>query len=380
MMPILPKHYWRDKTFDKTTLTPPLGSGAYKIKSVDAGRSITYERVKDYWAADTISQAGHHNFDEITFDYFRDDGIALEAFKAGQTSLRRESNIARWMQAYTGENFDNGHIDKAIIPHHRPEQAKGFIFNTRRAPFNNLKLRQALFLLLDRDWINDNLFYGHYKQITSYYPNSELAADTPPFATANKRKNMRRAYQLLDEAGYRVENGRRIDSKTNAPLHFEILLGNAGDEKIALNFKRSLDKAGISADIHVMDSAAYRDRMNDYDFDMTLYYWQSSLSPGTEQLLYFGCKAADQPARWNFPGICDPDIDALATSIAQSKSRTQLIDTVHKLDKKLMTGFYMIPLFYSGADYYAYWKPLTRPDYVPQYGAVIETWWMDQDQ
>lgn len=386
MMPVLSKAYWQGKTFDSTTLDIPLGNGAYKIKSFNPGRTITYEKIDDYWAKNHLTQTGHHNVDTITFHYFRDDGVALEAFKSGQIDLRHEPDIARWMSAYNIPAVREGKIVRDVIPHKRPVQAKGLIFNTRRAPFDDIKVRQALSLFLDDAWINKNLFYGQYQRIDSYYPNAELAASSragsknSPVAKTNKRQNMRTAYRLLDEAGWIIKHGKRVHKQTGQPFDFEILLGAPEDEKIALHFARALEKAGINVRIHVMDSAAYRARMNDYDFDMTVYYWQSSLSPGTEQVLYFGCEAGRQPARWNFPGICDPDIDALADSIARSTSREDLLAAVHELDKRLMAGHYMIPLFYNGADYYAYWKPLTRPDTTPIYGAVIETWWMDKNQ
>ncbi len=377
MMPILSKSYWSDKEFDKTTLVPPLTNGAYKIKNLDAGRSITYERVKDYWAAKTISQTGMHNFDEVTFQYFRDQGVALEAFKAGEISIRHEPSISRWANSYNIPAVKSKDIIMQSIAHQRPEKAKGLIFNARRAPFNNIKLRQALALLFDGDWISKNIYYGEYQRINSYYPNSELSASAEIKSSLTPRQKKREAYKLLKEAGWIIKNGKAIHNQTSEHLSFEILLSAPEEEKIALTFKNTLQKAGIDVKIHVMDSAAYRARMNDYDFDMTIYHWQSSLSPGTEQLLYFSCKAANEPARWNFPGICAPEIDALAGAIAQSKTRKELISITRKLDKKLMDGVYMIPLFFQGADNYVYWKPISHPAKSSLYGAVIESWWMD---
>ena len=385
MMPVLAKSYWQGRAFDTTTLEEPIGNGAYKIKSLTPGRNISYERVSDYWAKDKLTRAGHNNFDTITFHYFRDDGVALEAFKSGQTDLRHEPDVSRWMNAYDIPAVREGNIIRETIPHKRPVRAKGLIFNTRRAPFDDIRVREALSLLLDDDWINKNLFYGDFKKIDSYYPNSELAASyQAPSSTqgetdiSKRRTEMRKAYALLEQAGWIIQDGKRVEKDTQSPFTFEILLGAPEDEKIALHFARALEKAGITAKIHVMDSASYRARMNDYDFDMTIYYWQSSLSPGTEQILYFSCEAANQPARWNFPGICDPEIDRLADSIARSKTRQDLVNTVRALDSKLLSGHYMIPLFYNNADYYAYWKHLKHPDEPSLYGAVIETWWMNE--
>ena len=380
MMPILSKAYWQGKAFDKTTLDIPIGNGSYKIKSFAPGRNISYERISDYWAENKLTRTGHNNFDTITFHYFRDDGVALEAFKSGQIDVRHEPNVARWMNAYDTPAVRSGDIIRETIPHKRPVRAKGLIFNTRRAPFDDIRIREALSLLLDDAWINKNLFYDDFKKIDSYYPNSELAftsAHPDQAPSLSRRDKMRKAYALLEDAGWVIKDGQRVQETSHAPFDFEILLGAPEDEKIALHFARALEKAGIQAKIHVMDSAAYRARMNDYDFDMTIYYWQSSLSPGTEQMLYFSCEAANQPARWNFPGICDPDIDRMADSIARSKTRKQLVDTVRALDKKLLDGHYMIPLFYNNADYYAYWNTIDHPDTPSLYGAALETWWMN---
>lgn len=378
MMPVLSQADWADKDFDSTTLTPPLGSGPYRIESVDAGRQITYQRVPDYWAANHFTAKGLFNFDTISYDYFRDDGVALEAFKSGATTLRRENNIARWNAAYNTPAVKSGDITKHTIPHQRPEKARGLIYNTRRAPFDDIRVRHALSHLLDEKWINKNIYYGEYKRINSFYPNSELAANNQPPANTDRRALLRKANRLLDKAGWTIQDGQRI--KDGQPLTFEILLGAPEDEKIALNFKQSLKKAGITTNIRVLDTAAYRGRLNEYDFDMTLYHWLSSLSPGTEQMLYYSCEAANQPARWNFPGICTPEIDALAASIAQSTTREQLLTRTKQLDAKLMAGHYTIPLFHSGADNIATWKPIARPEKTPIYGSVIETWWMDLDE
>ena len=379
MMPILSKAYWSDKTFDSTTLDTPLLNGPYKIKSVDAGRSITYERVEDYWAKDLFHNVGHHNAGEITYDYYRDDGVAFEAFKSGDVTLRREFDAGKWASAYDFPALNDGRAVKENMSHGRPEKAQGFIFNTRRAPFDDIRVRQAFELLFDFDWANKNLFHGQYKRIESYFPNSELAAPIAKTKEAtNPRMKQRKANALLKEAGWLVVDGKRV--KNGEPLDFTILLSAPEDEKIALHFKRSLEKMGITPKIRVLDTAAYRGRLNEYDFDMTIYFWRNSLSPGTEQNLYWTCAAAEQPARWNFPGICEPEIDELAGSIAQAKTREELVSQIHKLDRALLNGHYMIPLYYSGVDYVSYWPPINRPQKVPLYGMVLESWWIDDVQ
>lgn len=404
MMPVLSKAWWAGRSFDSTTLQVPNLNGPYTIETVDPGRSITYRRVADYWAKDLLANAGHYNFDRITYDYYRDDTVAFEGFKAGETDIRRESDIGKWSGAYDFPAIKSGSVIKLAMPHQRPEKTRGLIFNTRRAPFDDPKVREALSLLLDFDWANKNLYYGAYKRITSFYPNSELAANgmpsaeevtllepfraaipadvfgaayTPPRTATPQdiRANMRQASALLKEAGWSVKNG--VQTKNGKAFAFEILLSAPEDEKIALHFKRALEKLGIKANIRVLDAAAYRGRMNTYDFDMTLYYWLSTLSPGTEQILYYGCKAADEPARWNFPGICNPAIDALAAAVPNARSRESLVAHIHALDRILMAQRYMIPLYYSDADYFAFKKTIHHPEKTPIYGAVLETWWME---
>ncbi len=410
MMPVLSKKYWaaraeQGKPFDSTTLDKPLLNGPYRIVEFDPGRRIVYERVPDYWAADLLTNVGHHNFERIVYEYYRDDGVAFEAFKTGNTNLRREWDAGRWASSYDFPAAREQKVKLDSLTHGRPERVRAFIFNTRRAPFDDIRVRKAFDLLFDFEWANENLFHGQYKRIESFFPNSELAATGEPdemqqgvlqawgdvlppevFGPTYKapvstgpeqiRANMRTADALLKEAGWVVENGKRM--KDGQPLHFEILLGAPGDEKLTLHFKRALEKMGITPTIRVLDSAAYRGRLNEYDFDMTLYFWRSSLSPGTEQILYWGCDAAKEPARWNFAGICSEAIDSISQSIANAKSRESLVAHVRALDRILTHGHYMIPLYYAGKDYVAYWDPINHPENIPLYGMVLETWWMDQ--
>ncbi len=382
LMPVLSKAYWTGKDFDKTTLTPFLSSGPYKIASIDPGRKVTYEKVKDYWAADLLPNRGLYNFDKIVYDYYRDDSVAFEAFKTGDLNLRREWDAGLWKSGYEFPAMTQGKAVKEPLQHGRPDRVRGFIFNTRREPFKDIRVRQALNLLFDFEWVNQNLYHGLYGRINSYFPNTDLAAkDTPPpivnTSTEQKRENMRKADALLKEAGWVIKNGARVNAKTGKPLTFEIMLDDPGNEKIALSFVRSLKRMGISPFVRVLDSAAFLGRLNNYDFDMTLYYWMSTLSPGTEQYLYWSCEAADSPSRWNYAGICDKNIDLLSKSIATAKTREELVGKVQALDKALMAGTYMIPLYYNPVDYVAYWKPLAHPDIMPLYGTVLETWWMN---
>ena len=382
LMPVLSKAYWADKKFDETTLTPFLSNGAYKIASVDPGRKITYERVKDYWAADLLPNKGHYNLDRITYDYFRDDSVAFEAFKTGDLNFRREWDAGQWRTGYDIPAVVSGKAVAEPLQHGRPDRVRAFIFNTRREPFKDIRVREALNLLFDFEWVNKNLYDDMYKRIGSYFPNTELASpDNPPqpvnATPEQKRANMIKADALLKSAGWVLKNGVRVNEKTGQPMRFEIMLDDPSNEKIALSFARSLKRMGITPNIRTLDSAAFLGRINDYDFDMTLYYWMSTLSPGTEQYLYWSCEAAGQPSRWNYAGICDKNIDLLSQSIPAAKTRKELVERTRALDHALISGTYMIPLYYNPQDFVAYWKPLAHPDTMPLYGTVLETWWMN---
>lgn len=379
MMPILSKNYWAGKTFDTTTLSPPLGSGPYKIASIDPGRRIVYERVKDYWASNLLPNAGHNNFDQVVYDFYRDDTVAFEAFKSGNLNFRREWDAGLWTSGYDVPAVQDGRIIKDTLPHGRPDRVRAFIFNTRRAPFNDTKVRQALNLAFDFDWVNKNLYHGLYKQISSYFPNTNLAHQSTPPAAPDRRTALKRADDLLKQAGWMIKDGNRVNAKTGKEFDFEITLDDPGNEKVALAFAGNLKRLGITPRVRVLDAAAFRGRLNDYDFDMTLYYWMSTLSPGSEQYLYWSCEAANTPGRWNYAGICAPEIDALSQSIAAAKTRDDLVGRVKKLDARLMKGAYMIPLYYNPNDYVAFWRPLKHPETMPIYGTVIETWWMDPE-
>lgn len=405
IMPVLSKAWWSGKTFDSASLDSPVASGPYKISTVDPGRSITYERVKDYWAADLPVNRGHYNFDTLQYDYYRDDTVAFEAFKSGQLDMRREWDANKWAKGYDIPQIKSGTLVKEAIEHHRPERVNSLIFNTRRPPFDDIRVREALGLSFDFKWVNDNLYYGLYKQVDSYFPNSELAAtDTPddaqvkilepfrkglsdsvfgpvwhPPATGSPevmRENIRRADALLKDAGWIVKNGQRVNAQTGKPFTFDLLLGSPDDEKLGLAFTRGLKRLGITANVRVLDQAAFIGRLNDYDYDMILYYWLSTLSPGTEQILYWGCEAAKQPARWNYPGICNPAIDSVAQSVAHTTDRADLVTRMRALDRILLAGQYMIPLYYPGVDFVARSKTIHRPDQTPLYGMVVETWWL----
>ncbi len=382
MMPVLSKAWWSTHEFDATTLEIPNSNGPYKITSVDPPRRIVYERDKNYWAADLLVNKGQYNFDKMVFDYYRDDNVAFEAFKAGAFDLRREMDATKWADGYDFPDVKNGIVKMESLKHGRPEKVRSLIFNTRRPPFDDIRVREALGLALDFEWINTNLYYGLHKRVDSYYPNSELAAGdwVPPShkTPADTRAHLRKADQLLKDAGWIVVNGKRVKaSDPNTPLTFEIMLSVREDEKIALAYTRNLEKLGIAIKIRVPDATNFSQRLNEYDFDMVLHYWLSTLSPGTEQTIYYSCEAGKQKARFNFPGICDPEIDRLALSIPAAPTREELVSRTRALDRALLAGHYMVPLNYPGVDNVAYKTTLKHPDTIPLYGMVLESWWME---
>lgn len=406
MMPVLSKAYWTGKDFDKTTLTPPVSSGPYKVLSVDPGRRVVYERDRDYWANNLPINKGLYNFDKISVDYFRDENIAFESFKSGGIDLRNETDPGRWTTGYDFPAMSSGKARKEELAHGRVERMWGFIYNMRRAPFDDLNVRKALSLMVDHAWINQNIFHGQYKPLTSFYANSTLAAEGTPSAAelalldpfkpdlppevfgpawkpqasgtaAANRAAQKEADALLKKAGWIVKDGNRVHEKTGKPLSLEILLGSPDDEKVGLAFKRSLARLGITVNLRTLDAAAFRDRLNTFEYDMTLYFWTNTLSPGTEQMLYWGCDAAKQEGRFNFSGLCSKATDSIARAIPSVTTREDLVAHVRALDRVLTWSHIAIPLFYSGKDFVASQSPYKHPKTVALYGNTVESWWFE---
>ena len=359
MMPVLPEHDWKGRNFNATTLQIPVGSGPYKIKSVAIGHKIEYVRDPNYWAWNNLNRVGLFNFDRLVYDYYRDDSVALEAFKAHDVDVRREFDTGKWQASYK-DVAPNVKLEE--LPHGRPEWVKGFIFNTRRAPFKDQRVREAISLAFDADFVNQTLYRGAGHRITSIFPNTELAGATAP-APLDKRDAMKRADALLTAAGWTVQNGRRV--KNNAPLTFQILLSTPADEKTALAFTEGLKRLGITSNVRTVDAAQFAGALAAYDYDVVLHYWVNTLSPGSEQMIYWGCDAAKTPGSKNYAGICDPAIDASARAIAAARD----------LDRRVMAQTLFVPLFTIGRDYWAYWNTLTHPEKTPLYGSVLESWW-----
>lgn len=406
-MPVLPKHYWEGREFDRSTLEPPLGSGPYRVKSVDAGRSIVLERVPDYWGANIPVNKGRNNFDLIRYDYYRDPNVALEAFKAGQADLRVEGSSRFWATGYDGPALQKGLIVKLEIPTEGGTGMQAFVFNTRRAKFADPLVRRAIGYAFDFEWTNKNLFYGQYVRTESYFANSELAAQGMPGpdelkllepyrdrlpkqvfdevyrapqtdGSGNNRDNLRQAVALFKEAGYEVKGGKLVNTATGEPLAFEIMIDQGGlFERIVGPFAKGLERLGITVAVRAVDDAQYEARLNDFDFDMVIGVFGQSLSPGNEQRDFWGSQSADIPGSRNLIGVRDPIVDALIDKIITADSREALIAACRALDRVLLWSDYVIPQWHNRVTRIAYWDKLQHPTSWPRYGVDLFAWWYD---
>jgi len=405
-MPVLSKAYWSGHDFANTTLDPPLGSGPYKIESLDPGRSITYRRVADYWAADLPVNKGRHNIDVIRYDYYRDGTIALEAFKAGQYDVRQENVSKNWATGYDSPALRSGLIKKEQIPHQRPSGMQGFAFNLRRPLFQDPRVREALAYAFDFEWSNKNLFYDAYTRTRSYFDNSELAAtgvpqgeelkilekfrgqipegvftteyDPPKYdGSGNIRDGVRGALKLLKEAGWTFKGEKLVNDETGQPFEFEIILVQPEFERIVLPFKKNLERMGIDARVRTIDPAQYEKRMQTFDFDMAVVAFGASQSPGNELRDDWGSAAADEPGTQNVIGIKSKVIDQLIEELIKAPDRASLIAHTRALDRVLQYGYYVIPHYHVAAFRVAYWDKYRRPAISPKYAVGLDTWWID---
>jgi len=402
---VLPKAYWQGKTFDQTTLEPPLGSGPYKVKSFEPGRTITLERNPNWWGKDLAVNRGFYNFDTMRYDYYRDSTVALEAVKAGAYDLHGENSAKNWATAYDIPAVKDGHLIKKSFPNHRTEGMQGFVLNLRKKQFQDPRVRQALIEAYDYEWTNKNVFYGQYVATKSYFDNSELASTGLPSAdelklleplkgqipdevftkeytlpktdgSGNNRENLRAAAALLKQAGWEVKDGQLVD-KDGQPFAFEILLDEPSWERIVAPYVESLKRLGIAARIRTVDTAQYSNRYKSFDYDVVVDVFGQSESPGNEQREFWGSAAADEPGSHNTIGIKSPAIDTLIDKLIASTSREALVTAVHALDRVLLWGNYMVPMFHLSADRVAYWDKFGMPDVIPDEGVQPGTWWFD---
>jgi microcin C transport system substrate-binding protein len=406
-LPIFSKKFWQGKDFAATTLQPILGSGPYKIESIDQGRSITYVRVKDWWAKDLPVNRGRFNFDRIRFDYYRDSTVALEAFFAGRYDFRAENVAKDWALNYDTPAVKSGLIQKQMLHNELPQGMQGFIFNIRRPLFQDRRVRQALDYAFDFEWSNKNVAYGAYKRLASYFENSELAGHGlpsieemkllepwhgkipdevftkeyhPPVSdgSGDDRDNLRKAADLLKEAGWTVDKDGQLVNAQGQPFAFEIIDAEPMFERWIQPWIRNLERLGIKASFHIIDTSQIQHRMDDFDFDVTITTFPQSLSPGNEERDYFGSAKADEKGSRNLIGIKDPAIDDLIDKLIHAESREDLVTATRALDRVLSWNEYVVPNWYIDSFRIAYWDMFGQPKIAPKYGlAMTDTWWVD---
>lgn len=409
-IPVFSRKWVGDTPFNKLSLKEPITSGPYLIKKYDIGKTIIFRKNPDYWARDLNVRRGMFNFDEVTFKYYRDFTVLLEAFKAGEFDFNLEYNSKRWARDYTGGHFKSGDIVKTELPHKNNAGMQGFVFNLRKPLFQDKRVRKAISYALDFDWSNRNLFYNQYDRCYSYFSNSELASweipkgdelellqpyraqlDEELFTTqwqppstkppSSLRSNLRYARKLLTEAGWVLEQGNLVNSQ-GEKLKFDVMLSQKGFERILAPFARNLKKLGIDVEYRTVDTALYKSRLDNFDFDMIVSSFPQSQSPGNEQINMFHSSSADKEGTRNLMGIKNPVVDAMVDKVVYAKNRKQLITAAHALDRVLLHGNYLVPQWYIGRHRVAYWDKFGKPQQLPLYydaeSWMLQTWWIKE--
>ncbi len=406
-MPVLPKHLLTPETFERTTLAPIVGSGPYTIAAVDPGRSITYKRNPEYWGRDLPVNRGRFNFDEIRYEYFRDMSVQFEAFKSGVLDVRTEDDPKLWASGYDIPARRDGRILTREIETGLPAGMSALAFNIRRPVFQDPRVRRGLLLLFNFEWVNKTLYHGLYKRTESFFERSYLSsAGRPadvrerellaPFpdavlpevmegryrmpvsdGTGHNRENAREAFRLFSEAGYVIDSGRLVHKDTREPLGFEILAGSSVQQRLIASYVSDLAKLGIAARLRVVDSSQYQSRLKDYDYDMIQTAWPSSLSPGNEQVFRWDSRNADVPGSFNFVGVKNPAVDAMINRLLVAEGDDDFTAAVRALDRVLLSGHYVIPLFHASRQWVANWKQVQGPKTFSLWGYNLDTWWID---
>jgi microcin C transport system substrate-binding protein len=406
-LPILSKAYYATKPFDQTTLEPPLGSGPYLVDRMIQGRTIVYRRNPDYWAKDLPVNRGRWNFDKIVYEYFRDRTAGMEAFKAGTYDFREEFTSKVWATEYDFPAIRDGRVKKEVLPDETPSGTQGFFINTRRDQLKDRRVREALDLVFDFEWTNRNMFYGLYDRTQSFFENSPMKAEGEPSeaertllqglgvpvpkealgavylppktdGSGRNRTLFVEAGKLLDEAGWTIKNGVRVNDK-GEPLKIEVLMFEPVMERIAAPYIKNLKLLGIDARLRMVDPAQYQQRLKDFDFDITTQRYSMRNTPGVELRSYFGSQAADLDGSLNLAGIKDPAVDALIERVVAAKTREDMTIAARALDRVLRAGHYWVPHWYKGSNTVAYWDKFSRPETKPKYDrGILDTWWFDE--
>jgi peptide/nickel transport system substrate-binding protein len=407
LMPVFARHALAPDKFEETSFQAPLGSGPYVVGEVDPGKSVTLKRNPDYWGRDLAINRGFWNFDEIRFDFYREANSHLEAFKRGLYDVRNEHDPARWQTAYMFAAVRDGRVVKEALPTGVPKASNFFLFNTRRSVFRDARVREAISFLFDFEWINHSYFFDLYRRTASYFDGSELSshgrpADTreqallapfgdsvrkdvlqgtwsPPVSdgSGRDRATLKRALDLFGAAGYELRGTEFVERASGRPLAFEIMVTARDEERLALLFSQSLKRAGVAARVRLVDAVQFEGRRLNYDFDMIEYRWDQSLSPGNEQAFYWGSAAADQPGTRNYMGVKSAAVDAMIAALLKAQTRDDFMAAVRALDRVLISGFYVIPLFHLPEQWIARWARIARPATTSLYGYLPETWWSE---
>jgi microcin C transport system substrate-binding protein len=406
-IPVFARHWVKERPFDRIALELPIGSGPYRVERFELGKFITYARNPDYWANDLNVRRGMFNFERVTFKYYRDDTVQLEAFKAGEFEFSFENNSKQWARDYQGPKFADGMIVKQEFRHRNNAGMQGFVFNLRRPLFSDQRVRRAIALAMDFEWANRKLFYDQYTRCDSYFSNSELAAtglptgaerallerfrDQIPATVFNEewkpastvpphslRENLKEAKTLLGEAGWRYRDG-ALRNQHGQPFVFEITLVQKAFERIVAPFARNLERLGIDVHYRTVDPAIYQRKVETFDFDMVVHVYPQSQSPGNELMSMFHSLAADQEGSNNVAGIKNPVVDELVKEVVYAGDREQLITAVHALDRVLLHNEYLVPNWYIASHRVAYWDRFSYPETLPLYYDpvtwAISTWW-----
>lgn len=411
LMPILPKHVYGEREFDRSGFDMPVGSGRYRVASFKPGSQIIFERNPDYWGHDLPINQGTGNFDRLVFEYYRDTNASFEAFKAGLYDVRPEDDPGRWTTEFDFPAVKDGRVKLVEFRTGLPSGMKALVFNTRDPVFLDIRVREALAMLFDFEWVNKTLYHGVYKRTQSFFDNSDLSSHGRPAGEGERellkpfrdavsseimergfqapagdvsglnRRNRANALALLSEAGYEVKNGRVVKADNGEALSFEILVARPADERLALVYSNMLRRAGIEAHVRNVDPSQYQGRLDAYDYDMIFFEWAGSLSPGNEQLFRWGTAAADIPGTFNFAGVRSEAVDAMISALLSARSREEFVSAVRALDRVLLSGNYVIPLFYSPVQWVAMWDKVAYPETTSLYGYRSDTWWMkDRDK
>ena len=410
LMPVLAKHAVNTGSFEETSFEPPIGSGPYTVGQVDPGKSVTLRRNPNYWGRDLAVNRGLWNFDELRFEFYRDANSQLEAFKRGLYQVRDEQDPGRWQTAYDFPAAREGRVVKEALPTGVPKPSAYFVFNTRRGLFSDIRVREAISLLFDFEWINHNYFFGLYRRTAGYFDGSELSSHGRPadarerallasFADAVRpdvldgiwsplasdgsgrdRTSLKRALALFTAAGYELRGTQLVERRSGRPFSFEIMVTARDEERLALLFSQSLKRAGIAARVRVVDAVQYEGRRVAYDFDMIENRWDQSLSPGNEQAFYLGSAAADQPGTRNYMGIKSAAVDTMIAALLKAESQEDFVAAVRALDRVLISGSYTIPLFHLPAQWIARWATIVQPARTSLYGYLPETLWREPKQ